>query len=148
MNKYLTSACLAGALSLAALPVASPALADYGASAQFQVEMSANDVGGVPGHGLWLWMELDQDGTVSYSGSICVHNGSDGINRATPVNGDTTWTDNGTELVVPMQITLRTGVVLHLTITVPDAVGHYSGPTSEFLAPNVIGGDAQVQVAP
>jgi uncharacterized protein YhdP len=128
--------------------VTTPAFAVYGRGAQYQVELSANDVGSLPGHGLWLWMELNQDGTVDYSGSICVHSGSGGTNHATPVNGDTTWTDTNSRLAIPLQITLHTGVQLHLTVTVPDTLGHYSGPTGEFLAPNVIGGTAQVQVAP
>lgn len=138
----------AATVASVAMLVAAPAFADYGNGAVYQVEISANDVGAVPGHGLWLWMELNQDGTVDYNGSICVHNGADGINHATPVSGDTTWSDNGTSLIIPMQITLHTGVVLHLTISVPDTLGHYSGPTGNYLAPNVIGGDAQVQVAP
>lgn len=148
MKQALMRTVLAATVACPTTLVAAPAFADYGPGAQFQVELSANDVGGVPGHGLWLWLELNPDRTADYSGSICVHNGSDGIDRATPVSGDTIWTDNGTALTMPLQITLRTGVVLHLDVTVPDTVGHYSGPTGDFLSPNVIGGSAQVQVAP
>lgn len=148
MKHLLIRTGLAAAVACLAMLVAAPAFADYGAGAQFQIELSANDVGGVPGHGLWLWIQLNQNGTADYSGSICVHNGSDGTNSATPVAGDTTWTDNGTTLTIPLQITLRTGHQLQLTITVPDTPGHYNGPTGNFLAPNVIGGDAEVQVAP
>jgi hypothetical protein len=148
MNRSLTRAALASAIAGSAVFGVAPAFADYGGGAQYQVELSANDVGALPGHGLWLWVELNQDGTADYRGSICVHSGSDGTNHATPVDGDTTWTDNGSDLVIPLQITLHTGVELHLSVTVPDAIGHYSAPTGEFLAPNVIGGSAQVQVAP
>jgi hypothetical protein len=140
--------CLAAAVACLAMLVAVPAFADYGSGAQFQVELSANDVGTLPGHGLWLWVELNHDKTADYHGSICIHSGSDGTNGATPVSGDTTWTDNGTTLTIPVRITLRTGHQLQLMITVPDTIGHYSGFTGEFLAPNVIGGNAQVQVAP
>lgn len=148
MNRHLTRTALAASIACSTGLAAAPASADYGSGAQYQVELSANDVGTLPGHGLWLWLELNQDRSADYSGSICIHSGSDGTNHATPVNGDTTWTDTGTSLAIPLQITLHTGVVLHLRITVPDTLGHYSGPTSEFLAPNVIGGTAEVQVAP
>jgi len=46
----LSAAAGAGCLATALVGVAAtPALADYGKSARYQIEISANNVGGVPG---------------------------------------------------------------------------------------------------
>ncbi len=149
-RRLLNCAALAAALACLTMLVVTPgAFADYGAGAQFQVELSANNVGGDTGHGLWLWIELNSDGTGDYTGSICVHTGSDGLNAATPLRGDVTWSDDGTNLTIrSIVLNLRDGRQLLLSITVPDMTGHYTGPSGDFIAPNVIGGDAQVEVAP
>src|SRR6266496_5128958 len=71
--------CLAAAMAGAA---ATPALADYGTGARYQVEISANNVGGVPGDGVWLWIEMNSNGTGDYTGSDCIHTGPAGLNGA------------------------------------------------------------------
>ena len=81
--------CLAAALAGAA---ATPALADYGTGAQYQVEISANNVGGVPGDGVWLWIELNRNGSGDYTGADCIHTGPAGLNGAGHERGDVTWT--------------------------------------------------------
>jgi hypothetical protein len=151
MRKRLALAALAAAIAcLAALTAAPGSLADYGATAQYQIEFSANNVGGVPGDGLWLWIELGRDGSGDFTGSICVHTGSAGLDSAFAQAGDVSWSDDGTNLTIShLVLELRTGAQVPVTITVPDAVGHYSGPTAAYLSPTAfIGGDAQVEVAP
>ncbi|HZD67942.1 MAG TPA: hypothetical protein VFA45_03180 [Actinomycetes bacterium] len=148
--KRLTTAagftCLAAALFAVAAP---PALADYGTGAQYQVEISANNVGGVPGDGVWLWIVLNKDGTGDYTGSDCIHTGSAGLNDAGTEQGDVTWTAADGMLTI-------TGVALvdgmfPVTIVVPDTYGHYvraSDSVIQDFALGQIGGTAQVQVAP
>jgi len=137
------------AVCLTALVAAPGSLADYGNTAQYQIELSANNVGGVPGDGLWLWIELNSDGSGDYTGSVCIHTGSAGRNSAFPEAGDVRWTDDGTNLTITdLVVKLRTGAQVPVTITVPDTNGHYNGPTGNFLAPNFIGGTTQLQVAP
>jgi hypothetical protein len=122
--------------------------ADYGASALYQIELSANNVGGVPGKGLWLWIELDLGGGGNFAGAGCKHNGSTGPNTATPQSGDVTnWTDDGTNLHITLDL-LISGAPKTFTFTVPDTFGHYSGPTSTYMSPNTFGGDTQLTVAP
>lgn len=138
--------CLGAALTVGA---ATPALADYGNSAQFQVEISANNVGGVPGDGVWLWIELSSNGSGDYTGADCIHTGSAGLNGAGHQRGDVTWTDSGGKLTI-------SGVALvdaqfPVTVVVPDRYGHYVGASDSFIqnfALGSIGGTAQVQVAP
>jgi hypothetical protein len=138
--------CLGAALTVGA---ATPALADYGKGAQFQVEISANNVGGVPGDGVWLWIELSSNGTGDYTGADCIHTGSAGLNGAGHQRGDVTWTDSGGKLTI-------SGVALvdaqfPVTVVVPDRYGHYVGASDSFIqnfALGPIGGTAQVQVAP
>jgi hypothetical protein len=141
-----TLACLAAALLAVAAP---PALADYGTGAQYQVEISANNVGGVPGDGVWLWIALNKNGTGDYTGSDCIHTGSAGLNAAGTEQGDVTWTDANGQLTI-------TGVALvggmfPVTVVVPDSYGHHVGASDSFIqnfALGPIGGTAQVQVAP
>jgi hypothetical protein len=138
--------CLAAALLAVAAP---PALADYGPGAKYQVEISANNVGGVPGDGVWLWIALNKDGTGDYTGSDCIHTGSGGLNGAGHQRGDVTWTDSGGMLII-------SGVALvdaqfPVTVVVPDTYGHYvraSDSVIQGFALGPIGGTAQVQVAP
>ncbi len=138
--------CLAAALAGTA---ATPALADYGTGAQYQIEISANNVGGVPGDGVWLWIELNSNGTGDYTGSDCIHTGSAGLNGAASERGDVTWTDSGGTLKI-------SGVALvggqfPVNLVVSDHYGHYVGPSDDFIqgfALGKIGGTAQVQIAP
>ncbi|HEV8279270.1 MAG TPA: hypothetical protein VGQ26_26750 [Streptosporangiaceae bacterium] len=146
----LTVAAGAGCLAAALVgTAATPALADYGPGAQFQVEISANNVGGVPGDGVWLWIELNRDGGGDYTGSDCIHSGPGGPNGAGHQRGDVEWTDSGGKLTI-------TGVALvdaqfPVIIVVPDRYGHYvlaSDSVIQDFALGQIGGTAQVQVAP
>lgn len=149
--KRLSAAAGAGCLAAALVgTAATPALADYGPGAQFQVEISANNVGGVPGDGVWLWIALNRDGSGDYAGADCIHSGPGGPNGAGHQQGDVDWTDNTTT----GQLTI-TGVKLvdaqfPVTIVVPDRYGHYvlaSDDVIQDFALGSIGGNAQVQVA-
>lgn len=121
------------------------ALADYGKGAQYQVELSAN-IGGPQGGGVWLWIQLNADGTGDYTGSDCGH----GLGAFADA-GDVNWSSNNGWITI-------TGVVLkgldgyQTTITVPSAYGHDSGTDETFLTlPSFIPsgiGNSQVQVAP
>lgn len=135
-----SAAVLAGGL----LATTAGSVAAYGNSAVYQIELTAN-VGGHQGGGVWLWIELDSNGTGDYTGSDCGH--GDG---AAPDRGDVTWSSsNGT-------ITIN-GVVLNglgwpTTITVPATFGHYTGTLGTYLTlpPFIPGflGFSQLQVAP
>jgi hypothetical protein len=150
----LAAAVVVGAaVSVLAPPLAS---ADYGKGAVFQVEISANNVGGVPGDGAWIWIGLNSDGTGDYTMSDCIHTGSllghPGLNTATHSRGDVTWTDDGTNLTITGVGAI--GGLVPVTIVVPDIYGHYvlSSDSIIVVPPNPIfegfHGTAQVQVAP
>jgi hypothetical protein len=137
------AAVLAGAGTLAA---ASPASADYGQGGVYQVELSAN-IGGPHGGGIWLWIELNRDGTGDYQGSDCGHGGQ----GAVADSGGVTWSASGGQVMI-------SGVVLNglggfpATVTVPATYGHYTGTAGSFIAlppfiPPTIG-NSQLQVAP
>jgi hypothetical protein len=117
-----------------------PAAADYGPSAVYQIEISANS-GGPSGGGAWLWIELDAGGGGTYAGSDCGHGFG-----ALPDRGDvTSWSSAGGVLTINGVALF--GGALPLTITVPSTFGHYPETV-----PQVFGipfpGFAQVQVAP
>jgi hypothetical protein len=146
----IAAAVLVGAVvSVVAAPLAS---ADYGKGAVFQVEISANDVGGVPGGGAWIWIGLNKDGTGDYTMADCVHTGSAGLNTAGHSRGDVTWTDDGTNLTILGVRAL--GGAVPVTIIVPDTYGHYVRASASVILvpPNPFFpgffGTAQVQVAP
>jgi hypothetical protein len=119
------------AVAAAFLAWPSTASADYGTGSFRQVELSAN-VPSPQGGGVWLWIELNSNGTGDYSGSDCGHGGA----GAASDKGDVTWQQVGSNLVI-------SGVVLnglptdpaagdfspfHTTITVPMKTGHYAAP--------------------
>ncbi len=138
---------LAGGLVMAWPGVAA---ADYGNTAVYQVEISANSIGAQYGvGGAWLWIELSSDGTGTYTGSDCGHTGAGcGPAGAIPDSGDVTWTSGGGNLVI-------TGVVLNglggfsPSITVPSS---YGTQRENLLDGQLFGvpfvGWAQVTVAP
>jgi hypothetical protein len=109
---------LAGAGTLA---TASPAWADYGQGGAYQAELSAN-IGGPYGGGVWLWVELNRDGTGDYQGSDCGHGGQ----GAASDSGSVTWSGSGGKVEI-------SGIVLNglggfpATITLPATYGHYTG---------------------
>ena len=57
-------------------------------------------MGGVPGDGVWLWIELNSNGTGDYTGGDCIHTGPTGLNGAAHERGDVTWTDSGGKLTI------------------------------------------------
>jgi hypothetical protein len=146
--RWLGRITLAGALAAPALLIAAPsAFADYGPGAPYQIEISDNAPGGVPGNGAWLWIELNPGGTGDYAGAICIHTGPAGLNAAESDTGDVTWSDTAGTLTIT-GITVI-GHTVPLTITVPDNYGHYTEPSASVMTPNLItGGTAQIQVAP
>jgi hypothetical protein len=146
--KKLLAAAGAGCLAVA-LAGTAPAFADYGKGAQFQIEISANNVGGVPGDGVWLWIALNRDGTGDYQGTDCVHTGSAGLNGAAHESGDVQWTNAAGQLTITG--VRLVGGLFPVTVVVKDRIGHYVGPSDSFVqgfALGPIGGTAQVQVAP
>ena len=141
LRRVLFAAGAASALGLGMLITsAGPASADYGNTAVYQVEISANSPG-PSGGGAWLWIELSSNGTGTYAGSDCGH----GFGAASD-KGDVTWSSANGLLTI-------NGVVLNglggfpVVITVPSTNGHYSEtPFQVFGVP--LPGSAQVQVAP
>jgi hypothetical protein len=145
---FVATGALAAGLLVAA---AGPASADYGPGALYQVEISANNVGGVPGDGVWLWIVLYPEHTGDYAGSDCIHTGSLGgpPNHGYHERGDVSWTDSGGNLIITGVALV--GGVFPVTITVPDSYGHSMLPSDDVItgfALGSIGGSAQVQIAP
>src|SRR6266550_3186304 len=77
-----------------------PAAADYGRGAMYQVEITVNE-GGPAGGGIWLWLALYSNVTGDYAGSDCGHGHGAAADR-----GDVTWTSANGMLTI-------TGVVLN-----------------------------------
>jgi hypothetical protein len=150
MKKLLRLAGIGAAVMLAALALASVASADYGKGALYQVEISANNVGGVPGDGVWLWIALNRDHTGDFEGTDCIHTGSGGgPNGAAHQAGDVTWTDTNGRLVISGVTVI--GGQFPVTVSVRDTYGHYTAPSDSVIQNfpfGGIGGTAQVQVAP
>lgn len=130
-----------------AVGVATPAAADYGNQAVYQIEISANFTSPDGGFGVWLWIELNADGTGDYAGSDCGH--TPGVEAgAISDRGDVTWTSSNGILTIH-DVGLFGGA-LPVTFTLPAGYGHY------YYAPGtlyqVVGfpvpGWAQVQIAP
>lgn len=134
---------------------AAPALADYGAGATYQVEVSANP----PGFGIWLWAELSPDGSGDYQETDCIHQGGgSATDGAVHDSGSVTgWTvANGHLTMTGVKIIggLETAT---FSIPVSQAVlGHYNWVTvtiTSAIVPIIPVGavmtlPAQVQVAP
>jgi hypothetical protein len=153
MRKLAALAAAAIVGVLAAFAVAPAASADYGKGAMYQIEISANNVGGVPGGGAWIWITLNSNGGGDYTMADCIHTGSFGLNGAAHSKGDiTSWSDDGTNLTINGVQAI--GGAVPVTISVPDTYGHYvrSSDSTILVPPNPIfpgfGGWAQVQVAP
>jgi hypothetical protein len=143
MGAAIGTAALLGAGMLTA---ATPALADYGNTAVYQIELSAN-ISGHDGGGAWLWLELSSDGSVDYQGSDCGHAGQ----GAAHDGGETTWSMSGNQLVIPSVVLNGLGG-FPATITTPAKLGHYTGTIGTFITlPPFIPagiGNSQLQVAP
>jgi len=144
-SRLAAAAAAAALVGGATLATASPALA-YGPGMAYQVELSAN-IPGASGGGVWLWLGLSSDGTGDYHGADCGH----GNGPATSDGGNVTWQLVGNQVVI-------SGVVLNglggfpATVTVPAAVGHYTGTFGSLITlPPFIpanAGFSQLQVAP
>ncbi len=145
---------MAGMASGLVLGPATSAFADYGNGAQYQIEISDNCNGlqscqVAQGDGIWLWVELNANGTGDYKGADCVHglptpNGT--VSGAFHDSGDVTWTSSGGVLTIT-GVTIIGGSV-PLTITVPAKYGHYVKAPAQIFPSFPIVGMAQVQVAP
>lgn len=133
---------LAGALLFAG---AAPASADYGRTAVYQVEISANGVGASTGGGVWLWIELSSDRTGTYTGSDCGREGP-GAAGAVPDSGDVTWASSGGWLTIS-GVRLNGLGGLPVTIQVHSSLGHYTTTISSVFGLGFPGW-AQVTVAP
>jgi hypothetical protein len=131
----------ASALGLGMMITAvTPAAADYGSTAVYQIEISANSIG-PSGGGAWLWIELDANGTGTYAGSDCGH--GDG---AVADRGDvTSWSSS--EGVLTIHGVSLFGGLAPVIVTVPSTDGHYTETVFQvFGLP--FPGWAQVQIAP
>jgi hypothetical protein len=145
------AAALAGGLALVG---AGPALADYGNTAQYQIEISANLPGNLGG-GIWLWIELSNNGSGTYSGSDCGR----GAPGASSDGGTVTWSPSGGTLTID-DVTLNglagiPGFDNVVTVDVPAPYGHHAydfatvfPSVASFLGVPSGAGFAQVQVAP
>jgi hypothetical protein len=76
MRIFTQHRCLALAVTATIACIAAIAApssrADYGSGALYQIEVSANNVGGSVGKGLWLWIELNPGGG-DFTGASCKH---------------------------------------------------------------------------
>jgi hypothetical protein len=110
-----------------------PVSADYGDSAQFQVEISAN----TPAVGFWLWAELVPGQSSDYEETDCLHlGGGPATDTAAHDSGSlTSWSvSNGTVTMTGMKIIdgLETatvsapigpnGTISSMTLTITSAV--------------------------
>jgi hypothetical protein len=142
------------------LSSASTALADYGAGAQYQVEISDNCNGPgscipgvVKGFGVWLWIELNSDGTGDYEAADCGHIGPGNTPGATGAfhdSGDVTWAYSNGGSTITIQGAAIFGNTVPIVVSVHAAYGHYTAPTVQVLTVPALGplpGSAQVQVA-
>jgi hypothetical protein len=152
--KIAAAAVTAALASAGALTAAGPALAAYGPTAQYQVEISAgaHDLAGPgSGGGIWVWAALSSDGSVDYQETDCVHNVPGATNGAVHNStGNATWSDDTTTGTLTIKgVDTFFGPV---DITVSDTTGHYVYPDSSL--PPIFGPSlfsalpAQVQVAP
>lgn len=134
-----------GSVALTLLIGSAGAVAAYGTGAVYQIELTAN-ASGPQGGGVWLWIELNQDGTGDYTGSDCGHG-----HGATKDMGDVTWSSsNGWLTISGVQLNGLGG--FPTTITVPSTYGHYRGTIGTYLTlpgfipPSI--GMSELQVAP
>ncbi|HET6878448.1 MAG TPA: hypothetical protein VFH38_13030 [Jatrophihabitans sp.] len=148
ISRTASVAAAAAVLAGGMVAAAAPASAAYGPTAIYQIELSAN-ASGRSGGGVWLWLELSNDGTVDYQGSDCGHGGA----GAAHDGGETTWQyiDSGTRIEIDNVILNGLGG-FPATVTTPAAYGHYTGTLGSYITlpsfiPSFIG-SSQLQVAP
>lgn len=141
------------------------ALADYGPTAQYQIEISGNCNGPgscipsvVKGYGIWFWAELNSDHTGDYQAADCGHTGPGNVPGQTGAfhdSGDVTWQytiTNGQPTITIYGATIFGSLQIPIVVTVPARVGHYSETFAQAFDVPALGGSlpgwAQVQVAP
>jgi hypothetical protein len=148
MNRYTRPAVtiiVAGGLTLGASAItARTALADYGASAAYQVEISANT--NHPSEGsFWMWTELTPaargagHGTGDYQETDCIHQGANGTNTAAHDSGTLSWSvANGVLTLTGVNIIAGAEIatISLPTTSAPGGYGHTNGITLEVTAPN------------
>ena len=156
VTKIASAALAAGGVGAAVLfGLAGPAAADYGPTAQHQVEISAaitpNLGGPGSGGGIWLWIELDgssptSGGTGTFHGADCLHNLL-GMTSSTSVSGTVTWTDSsgtimitgyklGNMIPVGIDVPLSGHETVSLSTVFPDSlVAGFSGTANVVVAP-------------
>lgn len=127
---------------------------DYGPGAVYQVEISSN-ITGKNGGGIWLWIELNADGTGDYAGSDC---GRGSAQRATSDRGEITSWSIANGVLTINGVTLNGFGGLPVTITVPLPSSGYGHVTTDVISifptlANVLDlppgvGFSQVEVAP
>jgi hypothetical protein len=144
---------LAGVLLLSSTGIAR---ADYGKGAVYQIEISGNCNGPttcipgfVQGYGVWLWAELDANGTGNYEAADCGHGYGD--NAGFHDSGGVQWGSDGTTLTITGATIFGPNKV-PIIITVPARYGHYAESFAQAILVPALGGAlpgwAQVQVAP
>ncbi|HUX88566.1 MAG TPA: hypothetical protein VMW65_16305 [Chloroflexota bacterium] len=144
----VTAGALAGGMLMSS---ATSAFADYGQGSQYQIEISDNCNGlqsclAGKGDGIWLWIELNANGTGDYEGTDCLHTGAGGTNGAAQESGNVTWTEsNGTLTITGVELL---GGVLPAPVTVSATYGHYTESEAQLFPTFPIPGQAQIQVAP
>jgi len=136
---------LAGSLALLSLGMTASGVAAYGAADQpmAQVEFSANcndatfDLCQRVGlGGIWLWIEIDGNGTADVAGSGCFHvpGGGPGTSGAESITGEFPWTWSATPVGTDVTFGAYDGAegydVVDLgfeTFSFPATYGHWSG---------------------
>lgn len=145
-------ALLAPALGLGS---ASPAKADYGDRAVYQVEISANP----PGTGFWIWAELDPGmASGDYQETDCIHSGRGGPNGAVHDAGSVTgWSvdENARTLTMYGVNIIGNAETVNITVPLPATgdYGHTHSMTMTYvggipIVPGTVTLPAQVQLAP
>lgn len=148
----LGAAMLAVALGLGS---ASPAKADYGDRAVYQVEISANP----PGTGFWIWAELDPGmASGDYQETDCIHSGRGGPNGAVHDSGSVTgWSvdENARTLTMYGVDIIGNAETVNITVPLPATgdYGHTHSMTMTYVSgipivPGTVTLPAQVQLAP
>jgi hypothetical protein len=153
--KLLRVVLLAAALAIPTVAFTSGSAFAYGAADQplAQLEISGNcdnpnfsfcrDVVGVGG--IWLWIEIDADGTADVAGSVCQHTVGGPRGGAFAIRGEFDWISTFIPPSPQLQVTDPTNtyyVLLEFDLfPIPVTQGHYSFQP-------VPGVSLQVQVAP
>jgi hypothetical protein len=153
--KLLRVLLLAAALAIPTVALTSGSVFAYGHADQplAQLEVSGNcdnpnyflcsDVVGVGG--IWLWIEIDADGTADVAGSVCEHNVGGPRGGATAIRGEFDWISTFIPPSPQLPVTDPTNTYYVLQgldlFPIPVTQGHYSFQP-------VPGVSLQVQVAP